>query len=58
MPEDEIPVEERYRRQAKAAVDAARAALGPTYSGAETIAKWEVTGRIAVALILSDRKGD
>lgn len=58
QPEDEVPVEVRYKRQAKAAWNAAFDAMSNSYSTQEGVAKIEAAGRIAAALILSDRKGD
>jgi hypothetical protein len=50
------PMEERYRRQAKAAWDAAFKAAPTVYGKEESVARIESIGRIAAALILADRE--
>lgn len=51
-----VTMEADYQRRAKAAVDAAEAALGVQYDTATRVAKIEAVGRIASALILADRE--
>lgn len=57
--QDALPVEARYQRQAKAAVEAAKTAIRDafgSYSGPVESARVEAVGRIASALILADRE--
>lgn len=57
--EDEIPLEERYTRRARAAWNAAIALPRWEESGGSMqawVARTEACGRIAAALIMSDRE--
>lgn len=55
-PRDEVPVEVRFSRLAKAAVSAASDAIGTCYTTEERTAKIHAVGRIAAALIESEAR--
>jgi arginine/lysine/ornithine decarboxylase len=56
-PRDSVPLEDRYKRQARAAFAAATKAAPTVYSKEESVALIEAIGRVAAALILADKEG-